>query len=194
MDYINATWQFGGLDGVDLDTARRELEEKRVEVSAEPDGRPDRVVSPIVKSQLYAVRQQVLDSFGAVEKHFGIVDPDPKTHFRFELASEEAFLNAVIHGAEGDPSKTITVYLKIFRDKANKITIELVVQDPGPGFDSSVIPDPTEDDNLDVPTGRGLLLIDSFMDEVERNPDGNCVTMRKRFEAAAEKEAVEQSI
>jgi CheY-like chemotaxis protein len=57
---------------------------------------------------------------------------------------------------------------------------EFCVRDDGPGFDPSVLPDPTDPANLERSCGRGLLLIHSFMDEVTHNATGNEVRMVKR--------------
>jgi anti-sigma regulatory factor (Ser/Thr protein kinase) len=42
------------------------------------------------------------------------------------------------------------------------------------------LPDPREEENLESASGRGVLLMRSFMDEVVFNEIGNCVTMTKR--------------
>jgi CheY-like chemotaxis protein len=55
-----------------------------------------------------------------------------------------------------------------------------VIRDEGPGFDVSCLPDPTDPANLERVSGRGLLLIRTFMDEVRHNPAGNEVTLIKR--------------
>jgi len=55
-----------------------------------------------------------------------------------------------------------------------------VIRDEGPGFDLSTLPDPTDPANLDKISGRGLLLIRTFMDEVNHNQSGNEITMVKR--------------
>jgi CheY-like chemotaxis protein len=55
-----------------------------------------------------------------------------------------------------------------------------VIRDEGQGFDPSTLPDPTDPSNLDKVSGRGLLLIRTFMDEVHHNPVGNEITMLKR--------------
>ena len=55
-----------------------------------------------------------------------------------------------------------------------------VVRDEGPGFDPASLPDPTDPANLDKVTGRGILLMRAFMDEVEFSPRGNEVTMTKQ--------------
>jgi serine/threonine-protein kinase RsbW len=53
------------------------------------------------------------------------------------------------------------------------------ITDEGPGFDPADVPDPTNDDNLDYPSGRGIMLMRSFMCRVEYNASGNCVVMEK---------------
>jgi CheY-like chemotaxis protein len=54
-----------------------------------------------------------------------------------------------------------------------------VVRDDGDGFDPALLPDPTDPANLERVSGRGLLLIQTFMDRVEHNPRGNEITMVK---------------
>ena len=57
-----------------------------------------------------------------------------------------------------------------------------VVRDEGPGFSPDSLPDPTDPVNLDKVSGRGLLLIRTFMDEVTHNKAGNEITMIKRVD------------
>ena len=47
----------------------------------------------------------------------------------------------------------------------------------GPGFKPDTIPDPTLDENLEIPSGRGLMLIRAYMTSVEFNEPGNRLTM-----------------
>jgi hypothetical protein len=62
---------------------------------------------------------------------------------------------------------------------------EFVIRDEGPGFDYAVCtPLVIDDGELNRPTGRGLLLMYSFMDEVRFNETGNQVTMRLQRSAA----------
>jgi CheY-like chemotaxis protein len=60
-----------------------------------------------------------------------------------------------------------------------------VISDEGPGFDPTVLPDPTDPLRLEMVHGRGLLLIRTFMDEVTHNERGNEITMVKRLVAGA---------
>ena len=62
---------------------------------------------------------------------------------------------------------------------------EFCIKDEGPGFDRSTLPDPTDPANLERPCGRGLLLMQTFMDEVKYNALGNEVTMVKRRKSPA---------
>jgi anti-sigma regulatory factor (Ser/Thr protein kinase) len=58
--------------------------------------------------------------------------------------------------------------------------VTYVIRDEGPGFDSSRVPDPRNPKNLLKPSGRGLMLIRTFMDQVTFNDTGNEVTITKR--------------
>ena len=55
-----------------------------------------------------------------------------------------------------------------------------VIRDEGPGFKPGDVPDPTDPENLERESGRGLLLMRSFMDEVSYNEQGNEVTLVKK--------------
>lgn len=61
------------------------------------------------------------------------------------------------------------------------------IRDQGKGFDPSTLPDPTDPSNLGKISGRGLLLIQTFMDRVEHNAQGNQIVMTKFRSGAGEK-------
>ena len=92
--------------------------------------------------------------------------------FAVHLTLEEAFLNAVKHGNKMDPSKKITVDYSIDDNK-----IEISITDQGPGFLPEAVDDPRFGENLFKPGGRGLLLMNSYMDMVKYNEQGNSVSM-----------------
>ena len=62
---------------------------------------------------------------------------------------------------------------------ADEITV--VIEDQGEGFKLADVPDPTEDENLENPGGRGIMLIRSFMNGVAYNDRGNRLTMIKKL-------------
>lgn len=92
--------------------------------------------------------------------------------FGVKLALEEALTNAVKHGNRGDASKHVTVGYAIDADRAL-----IMIADEGPGFAPDCVPDPTLDENLERPCGRGLMLIRAYMTRVEYSKTGNCVWM-----------------
>lgn len=57
-----------------------------------------------------------------------------------------------------------------------------IVRDDGQGFDPTTLPDPLDPANLEKASGRGLLLVRTFMDEVQHNERGNQVRLVKRRE------------
>jgi len=95
--------------------------------------------------------------------------------FDIEMALREALANAVIHGCKGDSAKKIEC--SVTGNRENGILI--VVRDPGPGFDPSSLPSPTDDSNLQLEHGRGILLINKLMDEVKHEQSGTVIRMRK---------------
>jgi len=92
--------------------------------------------------------------------------------FAVHLALEEAFLNAVKHGNKMDPTKKVMLEYLVDDEK-----VEIRVMDEGRGFDPGSIPDPRAGENLYRPEGRGLLLINAYMDVVEYNEQGNGLRM-----------------
>jgi len=61
--------------------------------------------------------------------------------------------------------------------------VTYVVEDEGPGFDPATLPDPRMSDNLLRVSGRGIMLMRTFMDEVKFNPKGNIVTLIREISA-----------
>lgn len=92
--------------------------------------------------------------------------------FAVRLAIEEAVVNAFRHGNRSDPAKVV-----FFRATIDDVRAEFEVEDQGPGFDPRLIPDPTDEDNLEIPSGRGVMLIKAYMTAVEYVRPGNKLRM-----------------
>jgi serine/threonine-protein kinase RsbW len=92
--------------------------------------------------------------------------------FAVHLALEEAFINAIKHGNEMNPDKEVIIDYSVGLDK-----VEISMTDQGNGFDPEAVPDPRCGENLYKSEGRGLLLMQSYMDVVEFNKSGNRVRM-----------------
>lgn len=95
--------------------------------------------------------------------------------FEIEMALREALANAILHGCKSDPAKKVDCTVTANREHG----IQIVVRDPGNGFDPSAIPSPTEGSNLYSEHGRGILLINQLMDEVKLERNGTVIRMRK---------------
>ncbi|MFZ9914283.1 MAG: ATP-binding protein, partial [Phycisphaerales bacterium] len=83
-----------------------------------------------------------------------------------------AVVNAFRHANKLDPAKGV-----FFRTQIDGQAAVSEVEDQGPGFDPETIPDPTHDDNLEIPSGRGVMLIKAYMTEVEYRAPGNVLRM-----------------
>ena len=97
-----------------------------------------------------------------------------KDLFRVHLALEEAIVNAHKHGHQGDWSKSVVVRFSLSADG-----VVVQVEDQGPGFDPHSVPDPLARENLERPSGRGLLLMRSYLSGVCHNEQGNCICLCK---------------
>ena len=84
--------------------------------------------------------------------------------FHIQMAIEEAVVNAIEHGNKKDPSKKVHLHYSIFED-----SVELSVTDQGDGFDHQNVADPTVEEHLDQPRGRGVMLIRELMTEAKYN-------------------------
>jgi serine/threonine-protein kinase RsbW len=98
--------------------------------------------------------------------------------FGVDMAVREAVTNAVLHGNKQDEAKKVEVNFRGSREM-----LEITVRDRGNGFDLDTVPDPTDPQNLLKASGRGILFMRTFMDDVEysRHPEGGTVVrMTKR--------------
>jgi CheY-like chemotaxis protein/anti-sigma regulatory factor (Ser/Thr protein kinase) len=118
---------------------------------------------------------------------------------RIGIAFEEAMLNSLYHGNLEVSSELRdndhAGYERLAKERASSspfrertLLIDIVltsesaqfkIRDEGPGFDPQTLPDPTDPEYLERPSGRGVLLMKSFMDKVTYNDSGNEVTMTK---------------
>jgi serine/threonine-protein kinase RsbW len=94
--------------------------------------------------------------------------------FSVRLALEEALINAIRHGNQSDPNKQVHIVCRI-----SPRLVRIEIADEGPGFNPNGLPDPTDPANLDLPGGRGVMLMRSFMNRVVYGPTGNQVALEK---------------
>jgi serine/threonine-protein kinase RsbW len=88
------------------------------------------------------------------------------------LAVTEAVSNAIEHGNQNSPEKT--VFLS-YHSSPEQITF--TVADEGQGFDLKKVPDPTQPDAQDTSAGRGIFVMKHLADKMEFQDNGNKVLL-----------------
>ena len=89
------------------------------------------------------------------------------------ISLTEAVNNAIIHGNENDESKAVEVSCK-----KDGNTLSFIVSDKGNGFDFEHLPDPTDPENLEKLTGRGVFLMQQLSEKVTFSDNGSTVEMQ----------------
>jgi len=149
---------------------------------------------PMLIDTLVESLQRTIDGMGFAD-HTG--------KLRIGVAVREALLNALLHGnleltrdqLADDPAATIAQrssespydQRKIhFAAQIDSNESRFVIRDEGPGFDAvaHASRDLSTPESLSPDAGRGIVLMQSFMDEVSYNDAGNEVTLVKRSASA----------
>ena len=100
-----------------------------------------------------------------VMQEAGKVGFDEDQQHQIGMAVRECTVNAVVHGNRYSKSKK--VHLDIERSGTG---LTVTIGDEGDGFDLSSLPDPLAPENLLRQSGRGILLIRTFMDDFDLHP------------------------
>lgn len=164
-----------------------------------------RLMRRLVREEMEFVIENDLDLVASMVQHFqdtalaiGVCDETDR--MRIGVALQEALTNASFHGnlemcsdlREGDHRDYYELAMQRssqppWSERRLYVTarfmtgeVEFRIRDEGKGFDPKCIRNPTDPANLDRASGRGLLLMHSFMDEVRYNATGNEVTLIKR--------------
>ena len=103
--------------------------------------------------------------------------PAKKCSLNVRVALAEAISNAILRGNGDAHNKHVRVRATVSDD-----AVVFDVVDEGPGFDLAADrPDPTSPEYIEHEDGRGLFLMKSLMDKVERfQADGNVVRLTLR--------------
>ena len=130
---------------------------------------------------------EMLDFVQVVSDHVGqTVGLDDDTQHYVGVAIRESVINAIKHGNRSDASKHVFVEFSTRNAAGDDAAVELtiLVRDQGEGFDPAAVADPLAPENLLKSSGRGILIIRSFMDDVQLRsaPEGGMeVRMVKRL-------------
>jgi len=88
----------------------------------------------------------------------------------------EAVNNAIVHGNKLDPDKKVIVNADVDAKRAI-----WTITDEGEGFDYNHLPDPTAEENLEKPTGRGVFILKHLADQCIFNSSGNEVELHFKY-------------
>jgi len=140
---------------------------------ADQEGARGQILEQVLESKLESVdhaEQTVL-------REAEVLGFDEDDLHRIGISVRECMVNAVVHGNRYNARKK--VHLKVSR-APDRLTVW--VADEGEGFDPAALPDPLASDNLLRQSGRGVLMMQAFMDEFQictRAPQGTEVKMVK---------------
>ncbi len=93
---------------------------------------------------------------------------------QINLAAIEAGTNAIKHGNKEDPHKRAIILFYLDDDK-----LTIVIEDEGDGFTRKEVADPLDPENLLKSSGRGIFLMEAYMDSVIYEADGTIIKMVK---------------
>jgi serine/threonine-protein kinase RsbW len=122
--------------------------------------------------------EAIAEAAQAAAKFISSVGLGEEIAFGVDMAVREAVTNAVLHGNKQELAKMVEVTLL-----NTTSALEITVRDHGTGFDPGSVPDPTDPQNLMKTSGRGILFMRTFMDEVQwlrHDEGGTVVRMIKR--------------
>jgi serine/threonine-protein kinase RsbW len=128
---------------------------------ADQEGLEARTVDQLLDSTLDSV--DVAEE--AVLKEAEELGFDEDDLHKIGMSVRECMVNAVVHGNRYNARKKVHVMIHRTSDR-----LAVVIQDEGEGFDMGTLPDPLANENLLRHSGRGLLLIQAFMDEFQIRP------------------------
>jgi len=130
---------------------------------------------------------EMLDLIQLVSDHIGRrAGLDEEALHWVGVALRESVIKAIKHGNCSDVRKRVHVEFTVLQGDAVP-GLAIRVRDEGCGFDPSTIADPLAQENLLKSTGRGILMMRSFMDEMtfQRTEEGGMeVRMLKRRDNA----------
>lgn len=99
-----------------------------------------------------------------------VYDVNEDVYGNMLIAVSEAVNNAIIHGNKNDPEKFVKIGFE-----ADDKQMTFSITDEGQGFDYSNLPDPTDPENLDKISGRGVYLMKNLSDSIRFEDEGRKV-------------------
>lgn len=140
------------------------------------------------QDKLDVLELSIPSTYDAMEKVAGLIEEAGRRvgigkddEVDLMISVMEAVNNAIQHGNAEDPEKEVHIQIV-----TEPLALTCTVRDEGGGFDLARVPDRIRTENLLNPSGRGILMMREFMDDVDFSIDsgGTSVKMRKRFKTS----------
>jgi serine/threonine-protein kinase RsbW len=120
------------------------------------------------------LKQEIMDALTAEMLQRGCIS-DEDQHWLC-LCLDEALVNAILHGNEGDETMPVRIQLGVDGDRWI-----LRIDDQGQGFvPDDDVPDPEDSDSLLLEHGRGIRLMREWLDELTYYRGGASLVMARR--------------
>ena len=191
----------------------------QVLASAREDGRQSQLMYHLTRNESAFVLHNDLHLIRSLVSHLHdmlrcLPLGDETERLRVCVALEEALANAYYHGnlevashADAADHGTYDALARQrcheapYRDRRIHVQVQFsrteavfVIRDEGPGFNVAQLPEVSASAQFDQPTGRGVTLMRSIMDEVRYNDSGNEVTLIKRSVPIPEAELADNDL
>jgi serine/threonine-protein kinase RsbW len=123
-----------------------------------------------------AILEELHHVYSWADEHLSQTGVAESKRYDIMLALSEAVTNAIRHGCHGLYGDYVDIEVKITSNIVN-----IKVHDCGKGFEPEALPDPTKEENLYVPNGRGVFLIKNLADDVHYDFSDNGTTVSVKF-------------
>ena len=91
------------------------------------------------------------------------------------ICLDEAFVNAIRHGNRFDAAKSVRVRVALETERW-----VILAEDDGDGFDPNEVPDPTSEAGLMAESGRGVRIMNAWLDDLAYYRGGRTILMARR--------------
>lgn len=130
-----------------------------------------------MRSSIYEVYGLLCDVESAIKRTAEIPDA---LYFKINMCFLESMMNAICHGNQLDVSKYVEIEVKVNVDEHRII---LTCIDEGEGFNVAEIANTFDDESVMQDSGRGVLIIKNYADELffYKNCNGFVCEMRFNY-------------
>jgi len=157
-----------------------------VEYRFDLESDPDLVPNVVSQAELLLSQMELFDDADRMRVGVGIHEAmvNAIVHGNLEVSSDlkdgrwEEYHQTILTRRQTLPYSTRRVSVAMRGERKRVFSIRIT--DQGPGFDTSKLPDPNDPAIWEKPSGRGLILIRSFFDDMSHNAAGNEITLMKR--------------